>query len=140
MATAAQLEARNLLADALESGEYQQGRSQLTKIENGVEKHCCLGVACNVLEKLQPGTFTREVTEYSPSEVRYCYGDSKASLYAPKPVQDWLGIDHVGSLTNSIVIGDLRGVSLADLNDSGVKFTDIAKVLRTHSFPGDVAA
>lgn len=39
-------------ADALESGDYTQGRSVLADhAVDGTWKHCCLGVLCEVLEK-----------------------------------------------------------------------------------------
>lgn len=34
--------------DALESGEYKQGKSYLWQEKNGVDSFCCLGVACDV--------------------------------------------------------------------------------------------
>lgn len=36
--------------EALRSGDYEQGKSYLHRIdEEGVDRYCCLGVLCNVL-------------------------------------------------------------------------------------------
>ncbi len=37
---------------ALKSGTYLQGREQLTQIADGKKLHCCLGVACVVINEL----------------------------------------------------------------------------------------
>jgi len=42
-------ELRNKWIEALRSGEYKQGQNMLVVAEEGVEKHCCLGVLCKVL-------------------------------------------------------------------------------------------
>lgn len=37
--------------EALRSGKYKQGTGALKTVENGMEWHCCLGVACEVAIK-----------------------------------------------------------------------------------------
>ena len=40
--------------EALESGKYVHGTGQLAKIENGITKHCCLGVFCELYPEELP--------------------------------------------------------------------------------------
>lgn len=63
--------ARAAWTEALRSGEFAQGRHQLSR--KGT--HCCLGVACEVA--LRHGV----IDEYDPSAGKL-----------PEPVQRWLGL------------------------------------------------
>lgn len=42
---------------ALRSGKYIQGRGRLACVDNGVVKHCCLGVGCEVLGYERKGEY-----------------------------------------------------------------------------------
>lgn len=98
---------------ALESGEYEQGQGSLRK--DG--KFCCLGVLCEVA--IQEGV---EVTVTHNSEIdKYYYEGNGAVL--PETVLDWADMYSVWGR-----FGD--GDDLADLNDAGVSFADIANVIR----------
>lgn len=104
-------EARELWAQALESGEYQQGDGQLTRVVDCEELDCCLGVACKLA--IEHGV----IAEYD--------GDD-GELSAYRPVQEWLGLQgaegeyrHGGSM-----------LSLVADNDSGVTFPEIAETIR----------
>lgn len=44
--TAEALARRKLFTAALRSGDYPQGRGNLSEISHGQWRHCCLGVAC----------------------------------------------------------------------------------------------
>lgn len=41
--------------EALKSGKYIQGTTSLRNIENGITKHCCLGVLCEIHPNLSIG-------------------------------------------------------------------------------------
>lgn len=103
-------EARELWAQALESGKYEQGRARLTVVEEweGVAYHCCLGVAC--------------VLAVEHGVVDHYHGGD-AGLGAYPEIRAWLGLR--GSL------GDLdEGGSLAGMNDGGRTFSEIAATIR----------
>lgn len=73
-----------LWADALESGEFTQGKSTLTHRLGSVDKDCCLGVACKVA--MRNGLKLR--TQMSGGDV--AYEDETAIL--PRKVAEWYGL------------------------------------------------
>lgn len=74
-----------LLAAALESGEYQQGRQQLhMKDYEAGDRYCCLGVACEVAVKNGLELNVREDSEGTRS-----YDGSITIL--PRAVAQWYG-------------------------------------------------
>lgn len=100
--------------EALRSGKYKQGKHAL----RSGDKFCCLGVLCNLHAEDHPKIAAKEddPTEY--------LGDS--SLLA-NPVRQWAGmLTEDGSLDESIRICQLSFGSLAQANDNGVAFTQIA--------------
>lgn len=101
--------------DALRSGDYAQGRDTLTEVSvNGIMRHCCLGVACQVAiaDGVPITTFTRPgCVEYLDSEDPEGNGYSTTTL--PPAVESWLGIGYDYGW-------------LATLNDSGSDFDSIA--------------
>lgn len=104
---------------ALESGEYKQGRDYLLRNE----KYCCLGVACDLIIN----TKSRKV------------GEIELERVLPENVAYFLGIDDTGSFLTPIThIGEEYG-SLAQLNDSGVKFKTIARIIREQLDAGNFA-
>lgn len=111
------------LVEALESGKYQQYRSALRHVVDG---YCCLGVACDIYDATEvdgTGWSSRDNEDNDP-EVRYL-GES---AYLPMSVMEWFGFrDHAG---NSLNLGLMD--SLIEMNDDGVSFIEIAKVLRSH--------
>jgi hypothetical protein len=72
------------LVDALRSGDYEQGRSQL----RFADKFCCLGVACDVAAKHGLG----EWQESMPSSRVFTFvGDDRSDSVLPFFVRDWYG-------------------------------------------------
>lgn len=69
---------RELWIAALRSGEYVQGRGQLVS----GNKFCCLGVACDVFWKNNPGQIVKTPVSY---------GGFIISL--PEIVQEWYGLN-----------------------------------------------
>lgn len=74
-----------LLAEALRSGRYEQGRNVLTLIRvDGTEYHCPWGVACQIY----PGELQREEVAYVDGEKYVKYDGQDVS--PPSAVQEWL--------------------------------------------------
>lgn len=112
-------EAREIVAQALESGEYIQGVGCLE--DSGKRTHCCLGVAIREFMKCEQHSIT---TENTARGVIIFDGDY---VSLPPEVQSWLGFRtqfgaHEGS--------DFRWASLMTVNDTGTSFPEIAKLFR----------
>jgi hypothetical protein len=124
---------RALWVKALRSGKYRQAQGRL-RTDGGF---CCLGVACEVA--IADGVDVRR-----GGDVRaFTYDGAETAL--PPSVAGWLG----GLLDNPVVPmrhlpaqaqaavrrgpfgnSDVRtAISLAELNDAGVPFTDIADII-----------
>lgn len=107
-------------ADALESGDFQQTRGVLHKIDakNG-DSFCCLGVACVVA--IREGVELPTTPDYEGTAM--LYGTNSAAT--PQAVADWLGLrSDLGAY------GGAR--SLAEDNDSYLHdFKRIAMTIRT---------
>lgn len=108
-------EAQELWFQALESGEYKQGRNVLQNFG----RYCCLGVACRVYEKyvLKPKGESLKIPNY------------RADLRSPfDVVRDWLGLydwfgaprNYTNNLNSCVVMND----------DKKLSFPEIAKILR----------
>lgn len=101
-------EARELWAQALESGKYKQGTGQLAVETDGGLLHCCLGVACEVAME------TGVLATYDPDD-----GD----LAAYSSVQERLGLRHDDGFYG-------EDDSLVKDNDTGGTFPEIAAIIR----------
>lgn len=116
--------------EALRSGEYEQTRNWLRTTDG----HCCLGVACDlaVAHAVIPAPKLEDGHHYE-------YGSSAGAL--PDNVREWLA---VSDSTVEIDFGqgefinptryptrhtNLKGVTLAGLNDTGLTFDQIADVI-----------
>lgn len=107
-------------ADALESGEYPQAQGGL-RSKRGF---CCLGVACNMHAQTHP-----EIAEQQDSHLYYM----GQSSFPPLEVCDWMGMySRKGGRKDlaAVLINGNRYLNLADANDEGVTFKDIAKYIR----------
>lgn len=97
---------------ALRSGKYKQGFGRL----RSKNRFCCLGVLCNLHAQAHP--------EIASKELRagiYLH----SAYYLPKAVRDWAETHSDRGL--------LPGQpSLAKLNDVGISFDEIAKVISKH--------
>lgn len=104
---------RELVADALESGEYDQGNNVLRTPE---DKFCCLGVATDIYIKQ---------TNCKKSWEKYCdqYSFDGNKYYLAEEVMRWLGF----RLRNPRLD---NGRTLSELNDEGIDFKEIAKIFR----------
>lgn len=106
-------------ADALLSGDYSQGSNFLRGQNNDF---CCLGVLCNLHAQSHP-----EIAEKEVDPSRYL----GALHYLPEQVEFWADMkSNKGS--SSIYINGRSYSSLADANDRGVSFRDIANWIKNN--------
>ena len=106
-------EIKTLWIEALESGEYKQGRGFLRK----GDEFCCLGVLCDIAVK--EGAITVE----SRNDDDVVFYDGSPTML-PESVADWSEVPYDGALSEF-------GESLWELNDiSGQSFAEIAEVIR----------
>lgn len=101
---------------ALESGKYKQGKLELHRVQGGKHFYCCLGVACEVFDRAFPGELNIEDEGKSVS-----YDGEYADL--PKRVREAFGLSKFGGVAD--------GETLVGLNDSGVRFKTIAKIIKS---------
>ena len=127
---------------ALRSGQYKQTTTRLKNAEGGC---CCLGVLCTLAPK-SVGEFNDLSFEWvetvvedndgeypcEPHEVRRDhYEDSEL----PTPVMTWAGVsDSCGTIGNEFFRGrdGKEYQSLAELNDSGMSFAEIADIIENN--------
>lgn len=97
---------------ALRSGEYIQGTGQLSREVEGVMQHCCLGVLCRLQRRLvKIGSLEYDGTSAPASSL---------VLSTDNPVY---------FLTNFIARMDDVPCTLADLNDRGATFAELADII-----------
>lgn len=101
--------------EALESGGYKQAPGFLRTEALGKPRYCCLGVACELANKLSTKVDYFEISDQK---------------ILPNTLARFMGIDSVGGLKEFIIHGHKEYGSLAELNDSGVKFKTIARIIR----------
>lgn len=109
--------------DALKSGKYRQAEGAL-RVKN---RFCCLGVLCDLYKKEHPsahwlpdGSFQVKYKDKN----KYNYEEEKN--YLPKPVMKWAGLE----IYRGIVYYDgCFTTDLTELNDDGVPFKEIAKII-----------
>ncbi len=104
---------------ALRSGEYRQGAGALRRVASteDEDRYCCLGVLCDLAEKA--GVLTVEKTQFGG----YRYQGESGLL--PDTVQTWANLD---TSNPDVYKGSTRGL-LAELNDDGVPFSEIADMI-----------
>lgn len=95
--------------EALRRGEYTQGEGTLRQGTSRVVKFCCLGVLCDLYDSTQW------------SESSYWDGEMDETLLPPT-VREWSGILNAGKGAYR----DENTGRLAEMNDSGVPFAQIA--------------
>lgn len=123
---------------ALRSGKYKQGENFLKQFNSrGQPRHCCLGVLCelynDIMKKNHKRTISVEECNDEPildhGYVKFANKDGSL----PTVVRKWAGIKNEMG-TFSYIEKDAYGTfktteSLADLNDSGKKFSTIANII-----------
>lgn len=122
---------------ALSSGEYVQAVGSLHEVgTEGDDRYCCLGVLCELAVK---AGVTKRRTEVNPTDpwgrkMEYGYGNAKDmdTCYLPDEVLKWSGL---GSRTGVLPEGTNARFdhhSLANANDVGKSFEDIADLIEEH--------
>jgi hypothetical protein len=110
-----------LWIDALRSGNYDQGRNHLHTVdEDGNDLFCCLGVACDLYQKEIGGL---QVETISVADDVVAYDEARFTL--PEKVKKWLGL----SYENGQYFTETGINHLADHNDSGLSFKEIANII-----------
>jgi hypothetical protein len=100
-------------AEALESGKYKQGRHYLRV----GDEFCCLGVLCEIA--IESGVGVSSQTTMDGEVYRY----EETTKQLPRSVQVWAGVrTAIGSVNG--------GYCLAEYNDSGKTFNQIADIIR----------
>lgn len=136
---------------ALRSGQYTQATGVLHETGPRGDSYCCLGVLCDLAEKA--GVVESDVTqnprlahdntsllfEYRPAgfdkdprgdDVGY---DEISSGTLPDAVQEWAGITDSAGVFNKTPGGPVDNWStLADENDGGASFEEIAELIEQH--------
>lgn len=129
------LEIKVLWIHALLSGEYRQGQGTLKQEADGVALHCCLGVLCEIAE--QAGVVYSEPLLFGDEDspriqfVATENPEDRQSGVLPDAVQEWAGLDSpagVFYLTGALNERE----SLANLNDDGLPFREIVRVIERH--------
>ena len=112
-------------ADALESGEYEQGRRALAVSDPGPVpgvRHCCLGVLCELA--IADGVALDKTPAFDGTP-RITYAYQASTL--PEEVQEWAGMQ-----TNEGTLQTSGLYNLSGLNDDGVPFPEIAAIIRAN--------
>ena len=114
-------EVRNLWIDALNSGEYKQGKAHLKRLRLGdtVPTYCCMGVLMDLAAKDGGAQW---VDKYPTNSDAVCYIADVAggNTMPPEPVCNWLR-DEIG----------VHPRMLAHMNDDmGLTFKQIASYIR----------
>jgi hypothetical protein len=112
-------EFRKKWVEALRSGKYKPGRKRLCR--DGA--YCCLGVACDLYNKLNPEN-PLPTSVMADGAIRYGYND----VYLPSIVQKSLGMSNfMGQYIDS---QGYEG-NLAHDNDLGFSFLRIAEIIES---------
>ena len=109
---------------ALETTNELQGTSRLHTIENNKDYFCCLGIACVTL-KLPKEKINNEIHYLSRAMV------GANNMYAPKTAVVLLKLrSSAGDLKNPVKMDEGICSSLAEMNDAGISFKEIADYIR----------
>jgi hypothetical protein len=107
---------------ALRSGEYTQASGNL-RTEEG---YCCLGVLCDLYSKDTRDSSTEwEVNHTADARPIPFYNFMDQGSFLPIAVKHWAGLDKASPL---IYLDDVK-MDLAQVNDSGSTFTQIAQLI-----------
>lgn len=127
--------------DALNSGDYKQGQGKLHATDiKGDCLYCCLGVLCDLFmqqnpDELEVQVVTRKSDAFPQHFQMLSIGDDSLTVYnnesvvLPLRVREWAGMhDELGRFTDASHAQD----SLAELNDHGMSFANLADVITVH--------
>lgn len=121
-------EIKTLWTQALRSGEYEQGTRALRTRSQGIEKHCCLGVLCDLA--VEADVLPAPKLNSDGGEYEYQNGSDPAYTWPekgvlPTSVVTWAGLQ----VSNPPVTCNGELESLATVNDNGYTFDEIADMI-----------
>lgn len=102
----------------LRSGEFRQTTKAL---QNG-NGYCCLGLLCRIcpdVKSKQEGWLVRFIGRHEESSI----------TGLPLTVQNWAGLYSPSAYVEELLDREYRSQSLAELNDSGLTFSQIADIV-----------
>lgn len=106
--------------DALEHGNYEQGPGSMRSDSKGRPRYCCLGVACDVLGyELQPQLLGSQSFGVLAADTS---NTANAARVLHTRLPTWIN--------ERFHLDDRDAGCLAEANDGGWSFIDIAKLLR----------
>lgn len=115
--------------ELLESG-LGQTRSALKRYHLDAPRYCCLGVLCELA--VQDGIVEERLVSSAPKIAKFGAVDNpgdESVIVLPAAVMKWAGIaTDIGEFD----AGERVRQNLANLNDSGQSFREIAEVIRQH--------
>jgi hypothetical protein len=113
---------KKMWLDALRDGSYEQGAGHLSHIPAGstTRRFCCLGVLCDLGVK---AGVVKEIQDIDPDIM--AYGQYQHTAELPEEVVEWSGL----STDNPAVKFGVGREFLANLNDHGTPFTEIADLI-----------
>lgn len=106
---------------ALRSDEFKQGREVL----RSDDKFCCLGVLCDLHRKANP------IYDWikADNDEDYIYSPGLEQFELPRVVMDWAGLKYSNPPTPHREFNGKVYQSLAELNDAGATFAEIADII-----------
>lgn len=111
---------------ALRSGEFEQGTDYL----NNEEKFCCLGVLSELAVRdgvIAPPTHVESSWKDEGHATGLAYDGQRHHL--PESVAEWAGLSDGDLWDQNPYVGD---ETVADLNDGGASFPEIADLIEEH--------
>ena len=107
--------------EALRSGNYKQCTKRLRHKHRGEYRYCCLGVAADI----------SGVGKWRKNE--FISGLQCESQVLVENAKDWLGLDtDHGKLDITTPTGNVVHTTLAQLNDEGKSFSEIADIIEKY--------
>lgn len=107
--------------EALRSGEYEQCSKQLRKKHRGAYRYCCLGVAADI----------SSLGNWNNNE--FISGLQREDQVLVENVKIWLGLNTShGRLDIKKTTGGIQHITLAELNDEGKSFSEIADIIEKY--------
>jgi len=116
---------------ALRSGNYDQTTYQLVVTNSDSEPtgYCCLGVACDLYAQDNEIDVEYELEPHGEfGFIRFGH----ESTVLPPEVREWLGLrERTGGFEDGRIQGESECHSLADLNDAGATFKQVADFIES---------
>lgn len=124
--------------DALRSDDFKQGYMSLSRMDDGEQSHCCLGVLCEVMgcEQIIGTNFTTYLHDGKEASETLPFGngtDFSTVGYLP-PYYSW-SVEQQQKFGKVFRLGG-RTLTLTELNDSGeFAFKEIAEIIESFFEP-----